>query len=319
MARAASNAKSVTDFDGGGEGFSKMKDFGFSGSIDGPAKKPAPSSGSKPSASAPKAKAPASGGSETTKGHTNPITSMEGFSNKAPANGGYEDGGGVAHPHGHAVLRVEPGEAGSVTQHHEHGGYSIYDATGGVTHYSADGGEASGGDQPANRDGGSVNAHPHGHAVTHTERMNDREIMRHSHGGFTAQYDDGRPPTHHDADGTPVYHAGASQDFRRGGSVKGHKSHKPAGHKPNKTSMPLQQPLPVAAQAAPAVAPKAKKASAEPNNRPPQDPLRNPSPTNEMPGGEAAYGVQPSAEPDVSQGTPGGAPMKKGGKAKRDE
>lgn len=316
MARADSNAKSVTDFDGDGDGFSKMRDFGFSGSIDGP-KKPAQSSTPKPSSStpAPKAKAPA-GDSGVTKGHTNPITSMEGFSNKTPANGGYEDGGAV-HPHGHAVLRVEPGEAGSVTQHHEHGGYSIYDATGGVTHYSADGGEASGGDQPTNRDGGSVNAHPHGHAVTHTERMNDREIMRHSHGGFTAQYDDGRPPTHHDADGTPVYHAGASSDYRRGGAVKGHKAHKGTGHKPNKTSMPLQQPLPVA-QAAPAPAPKARKASAEPSNQPPRDPLRSPSPTNQMPGGVEPYGVQPSAEPDVSQGTPGGAPMKKGGKAKSD-
>lgn len=330
MSRNAGNANTATDFDKDGGGFSKMKDFGFSGSIEGQRKsEPKPGLKTQPDRQMRASQDPATvlrgkpreggvdlsnrqGLGDFTQGHTNPITSQEGFAGKMPANGGFADGGAVMgphmHPHGQSLHRVDQGMDGSIVHHHAHGGYTTFHQDGNITHSSADGKEAVGdGAQPGGA--GSVNAHPHGNAVTRTESMDDREIMRHSHGGFTVNYNDDRPPTHHNQDGTPAYHAGAGpEDFARGGRVHG--KHKPKPHKP---AAPKAMPVPMGGALA----------STAPVNRPPRNPERSVTPRNEMPGGVMPYGVEPSAEPDVSDGTAGAAAgahdpvgLKKGGKTK---
>jgi hypothetical protein len=328
MATRHTNPVHVTSFDEEGQGFAKMKDFGFHGSLEG-GDVAHPLKGHREPGK------PASG-----HGSTNPIQSEdEGF-----AMGGYAEGG--HHPHGHDVHHVGPGEDGSIVHHHTHGGYTVHHQDGKITHHTADGQESGvGGSAHAARHGGTVNAHPHGHAVTHTESMHDREIHRHAHGGFTVHYHDGREPTHHDKEGTPAYHAGGTageyaggghadeaqdkklfkkmmtehekgegeEHMARGGAVgmPGLPSMRP--HRARKPKMPKAPPMAGALS------------SAMPINRPPRNPERSVSPRNQMPGGVMPYGVQPSAQPDVSQGaappgSPGvGAPMRRGGRSKHDE
>jgi hypothetical protein len=324
----------VTSFDEDGQGFAKMKDFGFHGSLEG-------GDAGHPLKGHREPGKPASG-----HGSTNPIQSEpEGF-----GGGGYAEGG--HHPHGHDVHHVEAGVDGSVTHHHAHGGYTTHHMDGEITHHTADGGMAEGGSAHCYAPGGLVNAHPHGHAVTRVESshgMPDREIHRHAHGGFTVHYNDGREPTHHTEDGTPAYHAGGTAGEYAGGGhadaaqdkqlfkkmmtehEKGEgEAHMARGgipglgmpsmrpHKPKMMRKPKLPPIqPVGGGAL---------SKEMPINRPPRNPERSVSPRNQMPGGVMPYGVQPSAEPDVSQGTLGaGSPgtgasgagglMRRGGRA----
>lgn len=374
-------ARSNKSEDFGSSGFSQMKDFGFSGSIDVPMKGRGPHMSPPspmPSADYSKTitsvrrdnsgKETSTGGNNTTYGRSKPISreefdsdgsftqggtnplshaQIDGFMNNsapkggAPAGGGYAEGGQVnIHPHGQDLHHVDSEMDGGVTHHHSHGGYTTFHTDGNITHHTADGQEAMPNAPTPYADGGSVNAHPHGHSVTHTERMADREVHRHSHGGFTVHYDDGRAPTHHGKDGVPAYHTGGTageyakgghadekqdrtlikkmmaeedkgEGMARGGHVKRHPHHK----------MPTPaEPMPMGRAAAPKPAPMQ---GGMPINRPPRNPQRSPSPRNEMPGGVMPYGVQPSAEPDISTGSVGNAPgvpigagMKRGGKMK---
>lgn len=244
-----------------------------------------------------------------------------------------------AHPHGHHVVRSERHHAsGGIIHHHAHGGYTIEHPDGHVTHHHHDGSpvhEAHGGHMS--------HMHPHGHHVSHVEHHADgRVVHHHTHGGHTVHHPDGRI-THHHEDGSPVHaaHGGgiehmhdeseyAHRHLARGGhfteaederqdkamverGIHEHEAHDHKGEKP--TALHLRRGGIAGERAR---LPRGMKPTAERRHSPIETPPRNPTltatPRNQMPGGEMAYGVEPSDEGGEDQGL---TPMRRGGHARR--
>ena len=289
-------------FDGSGEKFAEMKDFGFGASVN----KPTMESGrsNKSNVSRP-------GGAEP-----------ENFAKGGAMHGSSEHGdvpgyaeGGVAHPLGNDVVQVEQKEDGSTIHHHSHGGFTIHHPMGGISHHMADGTPAIGGitsdGTPPMAHGGHVK-HPHGDSV-HGEmrRADGGRVQCHAHGGMTIHHPDGHV-SHHDANGMPLTHGeGAAMiksGFRQhenaehggeheemklaGGGMVGHRAHLPRDMKP-KAARP-----------------------SSPINTPPRNPTRSITPKNIMAGGVEPYGVQPSSEPDMAGSDQGIPQLRKGGRMK---
>lgn len=153
--------------------------------------------------------------------------------------------------------------------------------------------------------------HPHGHHVVHVHHdpSSGAVIHHHAHGGYTMHHPEGHV-THHTEHGHHLAHGGHMA--HQGGegthvaklmSSKAVHQHEDHEHHGEHTDLHLARggkahmPNPMAGK--------------EPMNRPPRHPQKNTSPPNQMPGGQMAYGVQPSAEPDQSGDMP---QMHKGGK-----
>lgn len=171
------------------------------------------------------------------------------------------------------------------------------------------------------------NVHPHGHQVASSEHRPDGSvIMHHAHGGYTVCHADGGM-THHGHDGQPMMAGGGRmggienmhdsselahratggtvQPYAKGGEEHlakggiGHRQHLPRGMKPKAEHF-----RPLGEESA--------------LNRPPRNPMHSTTPRNAMPGGQMAYGVEPSAEPDMPP--PGGmTQLARGGRARKME
>lgn len=146
--------------------------------------------------------------------------------------------------------------------------------------------------------GGTNNMHPDGHQIVRVEADgNGGAVHHHAHGGFTVHHMDGQI-THHAAGGAV---AGGSADTFAGGGAMMRKGGKMHGHKPK---------MPMAKKAAPV-----RMAGIDtPENKPPRNPTQSTSPRNAMPGGQMAYGVEPSDEPDVAGADQGIPQMSRGGR-----
>lgn len=309
------------------------KDFGFSGSSQGP---------DVPDTHGPKSR-------------PEPTEMGEG-------GGDYSHGGaahGHSHPHGGHIRHEEPHASGGKICHYDHGGYSHHHGDGSVTHHHADGSPvhaAHGGAM------GGAHLHPHGHAVTHTEphpHIEGAFIAHHSHGGHTVHHKDGHV-THHHSGGAPAtgmmgveqmhdsseYAHGGHHRMADGGSLepggaynkggragrrenpKGgdgrekalitkavhqHENHEHGGEHTDlhlarggmagmRTRLPRDM-RPAAAR------------QHSPIETPPRDPKLTTTPRNQMSGGEMPYGVEPSAEPDMAGSEQGIPQMRRGGRA----
>lgn len=247
--------------------------------------------------------------------------------------GDYAKGGAMHHhPHGHHVVHSEHHAAtGGMMHHHAHGGHSIEHPDGHMTHHHHDGSPA----HAAHGGGMHSSMHPHGHHVSHVEHRSDGNVvMHHAHGGHTVCHAHGGM-THHHQDGSPV-HEGMmhgieqmhdSSEYAHGGHhrsdmaqdkamiKKAFMQHENHEHHGEHTDLHLAR-----GGMRHATLPRGMKAPIMQHHSPIETPPRNPkfsrSPRNEMPGGQMAYGVEPSAEPDMAGSEQGITQMKRGGHRK---
>lgn len=198
------------------------------------------------------------------------------------AKGGMAKGGHL-HPHGHHIVSSEPAPGGGVIMRHAHGGFTHMAPDGTSTHCDAAGGMCNGGKMAG---GGGVE--------------DQHDSSEYAHGGRTKKADGGL--MHDDASNT---------------------STSPAGSFPEEpTSMPRQMGTDETAMARGGRArlPSGMKPSAmqrhSPINTPPRNPTTTRTPRNIMPGGQMAYGVQPSSEPDPAGADQGIPQLADGGKVR---
>lgn len=111
--------------DFGAEHFAQEKNFGFSGSAQGPDKHPA---------------APPFAGSADSSGPHHAVESTPAYACGGEAGGSAHNyaGGGHVHPHGHEVVKVDHGMHGTV-MHHAHGGFTHIHPDGHMSHHGHDG------------------------------------------------------------------------------------------------------------------------------------------------------------------------------------
>lgn len=179
--------------------------------------------------------------------------------------------------------------------------------------------------------GGDV--HPNGHHVIHVEHHADGAVVHHhAHGGYTVHHADGGI-THHMQDGMPCHARGGIEHMHDSSELahrhKG-KHHSEAGESAAEEA--AESPAEEAAEGGMArgghmrlpksFRPKAGHGHEIGNesavNRPPRNPMTSTTPRNAMPGGQMAYGVEPSAEPDVAGSTQGIPQLKRGGRRKHE-
>jgi hypothetical protein len=211
--------------------------------------------------------------------------------------------GGAVHPHGGHMVREEMRADGGRVCHMSHGGMTVEHQDGHITHHNHDGSEAY-------AEGGEASMgqmHPHGHGVTRVDHRADGAVVHHhDHGGHTVHHADGRI-THHLADGRPAsmamggiegMHDSSEYVHRARGGFAGDPVRVPRSMKPmaSRHRSPIGSDMPI--------------------NKPPRNPTLTTSPHNAMPGGQMAYGVQPSAEPDMAGSEQGIPQMKRGGRMK---
>ena len=218
--------------------------------------------------------------------------------------GDYNHGGHV-HPHGGHVVHEEHKAGGGKICHMSHGGMTVHHADGHVTHHLHNGSEVmrpgTGPEGEYANTGGHM--HPHGSEITRVEQTPDGGAIHHySHGGHTKFHADGRM-THHVENGTPAHLA-------HGGIENHHDTESEYVHKARGGRMPSL--------------PRSMKPMAERHRSPigasgahaPKDPMRTPTPRNDMPGGNMAYGVEPGSEPDAAGSEQGIPQLRRGGHAR---
>ena len=264
---------------------------------------------------------------------------------KEMGHGDYARGGHVhMHPHGGHVMHEERLAGGGKVCHYSHGGYSVHHKEGSVTHHGADGKEMPVGSKGAEYSTGG-HVHPHGHRVVHVEHHPDGAVIHHhAHGGMTMIHPDGRMQ-HMDKDGGPAMampHFGVekmhdSSEYAhraRGGHMdaaedkamiqKAFRQHETAEHGGH--HVPLHLAHGGFPQRSPAL-PRDMKPMAGRHRSPigngrsnaaPRDATHTTSPRNAMPGGEMAYGVEPSAEPDMAGSEQGIPQFRRGGMVYQD-
>lgn len=194
---------------------------------------------------------------------------------------------------------------GRVTHHHEDGGHHTVHPDGRVEHHYAGGGHSI-----VHPDGRIVTHHAHG---GHTEHHPDgKRVEHHADGGRTVHHMSGEVE-HHDAS-TYLGRQGSEDGYARGGHAdsdmaqdkrmikKAFRQHEDAEHEGEheelhlaRGGVPNEHPrFPRKMQ------PKARglhsPIGSSPIERPPANPKFTRSQPNAMPGGEMAYGVQPSDE-----------------------
>lgn len=195
---------------------------------------------------------------------------------------------------------------GRVTHHHEDGGHHTVHPDGRVEHHHADGGHMI-----VHPDGRTVHHHAHGgHTVHHHD---GRREEHHAEGGVTYHHLDGTAEHH---DGSEYAHRGMGREegYARGGHAdpdiaqdkrmikKAFRQHEDAEHHGEHEELHLARGgIPSEHPRFPrAMQPKARGLHSpignSPIERPPANPKFTRSPPNAMPGGEMAYGVQPSDE-----------------------
>ena len=183
--------------------------------------------------------------------------------------------------------------------------------------------------------GAAGQGHPMGHQVTHVEHnaATGEVTHHHAHGGYTVHGKDGSV-SHHGPDGQQMMGHGSHNpgegtylSKQRGGDLaqdkamvaKGVHQHEDNLHGGQHTDLHLARGgrtrMGGHHMKKPPIGGKMPGAKGEPMNRPPRNPTKSVSTPNAMPGGQMAYGVQPSAEPDVA-GSEQGIPQLTGRGAK---
>ena len=165
---------------------------------------------------------------------------------------------------------------------------------------------------------GGHHMHPHGHHIVRVEHnpATGHVVHHHAHGGMTIHHPDGHV-SHHHHDGSMAHHAhGGAHHPGEGTMVEKMMAAKAVHQHEDQEHEGDHSHLELARGGMPRLPKGMKPAMARdhsPINRPPRPPHRNPSPRNEMPGGRMAMGVQPSAEPDETDGLGDGTPQMRGG------
>jgi hypothetical protein len=209
---------------------------------------------------------------------------------------------------------------GGHEEHRAHGGHTVHHPDGRITHHHEDGGHHT-----IHPDGRVEHHHAHGgHSVVHPD---GRIIHHHAHGGHTEHHPDGKRIEHHADGGRTVHHISGEVEHHDGSTYVGrHGMHEEGyahgGHHEdpdaaqdkamikkafrqheNAEHHGEHEELHLARGGVPNERPRfprSMRPRAEslhsPINTPPRNPKTSRTQPNMMPGGEMAYGVQPSDE-----------------------
>lgn len=200
---------------------------------------------------------------------------------------------GGRHPDGQHIVRTEPMAGGGAICHHAHGGRTVVNADGTSQHFSA-GGPVEGGsfpDEPTSEPR-QLEADGTGFARGGRSRLasgNDLNDPMDSNPDLTRRIR--QLPQRADGMDTDPRTTDASRSVDDGYSKGGR------------------------ARLAPSMRPKVMQRHSPIGNvnHAPRNPMSTVSPSNDMPGGQMGYGVQPGAEPDMAGSEQGVPQMKRGG------